>query len=354
MLCSHGLPAVPAGIFLSCSPTDMKLAQDINNLLILEHLIASGNERHCWHHPHDERLCVKTTHNAVTARRQNELELSYQHWLTKKGIETLHLARIYGEVNTNHGKGILLEKIVWQRYGRPVSLSEAIRDGLVSRLARVRESGKRLSLSLSRHNRFIYFVGPDGVGKTTLIKQTRKALPRSRYFRFKNSYRRSPFYSLLWRTRRYYLRRKHGRRLVKNQVDASMARVLFWVSVNSLFWRNLVALVTGRTLLSDRSPADLALEGHRTDDLISLRDGAPLFAMPPGRAMIHLHAAPDVILARKQEMSESQIRSYQDALFEAYLQRPAPLYISVATDNPVAQCVATITAGLGVGTNALQ
>lgn len=211
----------------------------------------------------------------------------------------------------------------------------------------IHESLFRLRLSMASWHRFIDFIGPDGVGKTSLIEAASGQTFRSgKYFRFKKTYRKSITYSLVHPVLKRTYQKQAQQKLAKNQVDDMSSGLLFYISVAGIFWRNLVSLLVGRIYLSDRSPADLLISGYRFQgSQIALRKSAlrDIRFMPTPRAVVHLHAPAEVITARKQEMNEDQIRKYQSSMFDVYLIKNPPIYVCINTDCPIEHSLSSLS-----------
>lgn len=76
--------------------------------------IAKGNERACYLYPNDNTKTVKVTYegNARKKNKQSEMEINYYKKLEKKKFSNyVHLPKYFGEVDTNKGKGFVLELI---------------------------------------------------------------------------------------------------------------------------------------------------------------------------------------------------------------------------------------------------
>ena len=188
--------------------------------------------------------------------------------------------------------------------------------------------------------RLIAFVGPDGVGKTTLIEQCRELLKsRARYFRFKKMFRASLLYSLLHALRYRALRKAHQGTLPKNEFDELQASRLFWIS-----WLGFPKLWLRSRLqgyqLSDRYYSDFLFRNLRQTE--QQPDLIPTWQrlahhIPQPAWEIQLDAATEVILARKQELSPAAIDLYRQGVFAIYQASPPPFYTYLNTSHTLAQ-----------------
>ena len=210
------------------------------------------------------------------------------------------------------------------------------------------EACKRLQrrhLKALSRRRIIAFVGPDGVGKSTLVEECRQLLPsRASYFRFKKMFRASLFYALLYRWSYPSLARQHGGDLPKNEFDEIQAQPLFWIA-----WLNFPLLWLRARLfgyqLSDRYYSDLLFRHLRRDqETASLCANWRTLAhhIPKPAWQLQLDADTSVILARKQELPAASIDLYRTEIFAIYQASPPPFYTYLNTGQPLAHSRATL------------
>ncbi|MCT7512591.1 PhoP regulatory network YrbL family protein [Aliarcobacter cryaerophilus] len=100
-------------------------------VLTKELFFASGGERDCYVHPDNNKKLIKIEQNNKT-RNQNELEFLYYNYLEKNKISQEHIAKCYGYVDTNLGKGLVFEKIVNYNGTEALSFSDVISKNLLS------------------------------------------------------------------------------------------------------------------------------------------------------------------------------------------------------------------------------
>jgi hypothetical protein len=74
-------------------------------------LIGKGNERACYLHPEDADKAIKVTlQNKAKRSKQTKTEIKYYKKLLKKGLnDWSHLPKFYGEIQTDKGKGFIVE-----------------------------------------------------------------------------------------------------------------------------------------------------------------------------------------------------------------------------------------------------
>jgi len=74
-----------------------------------QYLIASGTNRACYIHPTDEQKCIKITISGN--HKETNREANYYKYLQKKDVSWDMLAKFYGFVETDIGKGEVVELI---------------------------------------------------------------------------------------------------------------------------------------------------------------------------------------------------------------------------------------------------
>lgn len=79
---------------------------DKNNLLV------SGSERACYIHPNDETKLIKIIHSKDEGYNQNDLEYKYYNYLDNQKVSFSNIAKCFGWIETNIGKGLLFERIL--------------------------------------------------------------------------------------------------------------------------------------------------------------------------------------------------------------------------------------------------
>ncbi|PRM91309.1 hypothetical protein CJ672_09860 [Arcobacter cryaerophilus gv. occultus] len=100
-------------------------------ILKKDDFFASGGERDCYIYPNDNTKLIKIEQNNKT-RNQNELEFLYYDFLEKNKKPQTHIAKCFGFVNTNLGKGLVFEKIVNFNKTASLSFSKVIENNLLS------------------------------------------------------------------------------------------------------------------------------------------------------------------------------------------------------------------------------
>ena len=188
----------------------------------------------------------------------------------------------------------------------------------------------RVETKMLQKCKTIPFLGPDGVGKTTIIESIAKRT-NFKYFRFKKMFRHSILYKIVT-----LLNKSQCHSLEKNQCDDRLGASLVKIACLRYPFLELGMLLRQRTILSDRFFHDLFLQDLRFEEKkASLRSGWKklLFWMPKHYALVHLDAPSEVIHTRKQELSKENIDIYRDAIFKLYQHKPARVYLYLNTTN---------------------
>lgn len=100
--------------------------------LTKELILAEGGERICYLDPSDGSKIIKIEKVSETSNQQNELEYKYYKHLEKKGIDFTHIAKCYGWIETNQGKGLSFERIVDYNGGNSKHFREYLRNNLLT------------------------------------------------------------------------------------------------------------------------------------------------------------------------------------------------------------------------------
>jgi len=205
-----------------------------------------------------------------------------------------------------------------------------------SSLDRVHRIYHRFQTDISRKSGLLTVVGPDGVGKTTVIEQLEKKY-KAKYFRFKKLFRKAISYKLLLAISKKALEKQEGKKIAKNQFDDLQCAKLFWISIPSGYWLALKARF-GKKKIIDRFYLDLLIKGSRfLDKEVQLIPQATRWIniAPTPTCIIQLDAPSDVILARKEELSSHAIDKFRHLYFDVSLTSKAPYYVYINTQNSI-------------------
>lgn len=92
-------------------------------------IIGRGNKRDCHAHPDDPRLCIKVARHADRwheCQQQSIVEWYYLNHLKQRQVPLEHLADCHGWVNTNHGAGLVVERVRDDNNNAGVTLYDAL------------------------------------------------------------------------------------------------------------------------------------------------------------------------------------------------------------------------------------
>ena len=204
---------------------------------------------------------------------------------------------------------------------------------------RFKRAKGRIYAQMLRKVKVIPVVGPDGVGKTSVIEEMkRKSHSKIKYYRFKGLFR----HSLLYKLSSLYLRKKLPKRVPKNQYDDIYGAWLIRIASLRYPFVVLAAWLSGRFYFSDRFFHDFIIQDTRfLEKEAKLRQNwKELLKLTPNSFwFIHLDAPTKVILSRKDELNAAAIESYRRYIFQMYLEKPSLLYSYVNTSLDLQRCV---------------
>lgn len=96
-------------------------------------LLGQGNERQCYVHPDNPALCIKVYQPGMIVRSQNSIEYAYLKYLEFKKVPFTYIPRCYSWVQTDKGKGLLIDRVLDQDGTPSISMEEAIKSSLISK-----------------------------------------------------------------------------------------------------------------------------------------------------------------------------------------------------------------------------
>jgi len=223
------------------------------------------------------------------------------------------------------------------------------------RQLRMKISLHRIYAQMMKKVKIIPVVGPDGVGKTSLIERLKKrSYSKIKYYRFKNLFRHSVFYQIM----ALFLRRGAAKNIAKNQYDDLYGDKMVTIAALRYPLLALSSILSKRFYLSDRFFHDLILQDVRfLERKAHLRKNWKqlLHKSPATFWFIHLDAPTDVILSRKDELNAEAINRYREDVFMMYLEKPSLVYSYINTALPIEVCSEhLLQAGkaIGIKTNA--
>lgn len=205
-----------------------------------------------------------------------------------------------------------------------------------SKSQRLNKSIFRLQKKLSEKSNLIAVIGPDGVGKTTIINRLEKKYG-ARYFRFKKLFRKSLIYKLLLMLMMKKTEKIKGASIQKNQFDDLHYSKLFWISLVPGYFLSLISRF-GTKKIIDRYYMDLLISGSRIQgkEIIVHKLAKKLIKIiPTTQCVIQLDAPTEIVLSRKQELSAYAINKFREIYFDLAIESKIPVYIYINTKNSI-------------------
>ena len=202
----------------------------------------------------------------------------------------------------------------------------------------------RIKRKLFSYNHLIPIIGPDGVGKTSLIKSIQeKSDVKVSFFKFKKTFRVSPLYKLTFMLLSKVLQKEVGstQKPGKTQVDDRFGNNVILNAILLFPLRWIRYIYSKRIVFVDRYFNEYLLINSRwqTEKMGLRRDWKLLLKfIPRTYSIIHLDAPTEVILSRKAELNERGVEAYRELLFKTFLEKPFIVYSYINTDLPLEQC----------------
>ena len=198
------------------------------------------------------------------------------------------------------------------------------------------------SIKSLKQQRIIPIIGPDGVGKTTLLTAVMDSVEEKiTLSRFKKIVRRSVIYNILYPINRYFLKKKLGYKPEKDQHDD--VHYFLSLTAGALYYPYLVykTLLKKKIVFVDRFFNDYLFENISfRDKETKVRDNWKTLMnfIPKVHWMFHLDASAEVILSRKDELTKEDILTYKEVNFQAYLEKPSLVYTYINTEAQLEHC----------------
>ncbi|RLA82593.1 MAG: hypothetical protein DRG78_06750 [Epsilonproteobacteria bacterium] len=194
--------------------------------------------------------------------------------------------------------------------------------------------------------KIIPIIGPDGVGKTTLIEKVMEKIDEVIvYKRFKKIVRRSIIYNILHPINKTILKKRYGKKLEKDQHDDLNPKLIIVAGLIYYPYLIFITLFKRKIVFIDRFFNDILLENisfmDKTTHLRYKWDILLIF-IPRVFCLIHLDAKTNIIMQRKDELSSDDIDKYRKLNFKIYLKKPAMIYSYINTGNEIDICKNTL------------
>jgi len=194
--------------------------------------------------------------------------------------------------------------------------------------------------------RIIPIIGPDGVGKTTLLTKVIDEIDENIiYKRYKKIVRRSIIYNILFPINKTILKKRYGKKLEKDQHDDLNHKLIITAGLIYYSYLIFTTIVRRKLVFIDRFFPDTLLEDISfMDKTTKLRTNWKqlLKFIPRVFLTIHLDARTDIIMGRKDELSSDDVDKYRELNFRIYLEKPAMIYTYINTGNEIELCKSTL------------
>ena len=204
-------------------------------------------------------------------------------------------------------------------------------------------TSKRMQRKLFKLFNMVAVMGPDGVGKTTIIKESIKEVKgKTKLFKFKKTFRVSPIYQLSIPFLKKKVSRKYKEMSIgKSEVDDIYGAFVIFNAFMMYPLRLLRSFLTKETTFIDRYFNEYLMENTRfSHDKARLRKNWKFLAhfTPRPHMIIQLDAPCSVILERKDELDKEAIIAFRNYIFETVLNKPPLKYVYINTNTPLQRC----------------
>lgn len=190
--------------------------------------------------------------------------------------------------------------------------------------------------------RIIPLIGPDGVGKTTLLSNVLESIEENTISkRFKKIVRRSIIYNICHPINKNIIKFQIGRKPEKDQHDDLTAKLIIFAGVLYYPYMRILSLLKNKIIFIDRFFNDALLENISFKEKEThLRKNWKFLLnfIPKTLWNIHLDAKSEIILERKDELTSDDINKYRELNFKIYLEKPSLIYSYVNTSNDLEIC----------------
>lgn len=190
--------------------------------------------------------------------------------------------------------------------------------------------------------KIIPVIGPDGVGKTTLLTTTIDIKNENIYYkRFKKIIRRSFLYNALYPLLKAKAKKITTIKPQKDQIDDINYKVVITCAKLYYPYLKYLCLLKKKIVFVDRFFNDYLLKDISfKEKTTTLREDYKkiIAALPKVLWYIHLDANADIILNRKDELTQDDILKYKELNFKIYLEKPSILYSYINTGLDIDRC----------------
>lgn len=202
----------------------------------------------------------------------------------------------------------------------------------------------RIKQTLFSKIRLIPVIGPDGVGKTTIIEEVQKSVQKDiGVFKFKKTFRVSPIYKIFFPLLRYMFKKELNtkKQIGKSEVDDRYGNFVIFNAILLFPLRLIKNLFSRQFVFVDRYFHEhLMINARNKSKKSALRSDWKfwLALIPRTYMIVQLDAPTKVILQRKNELDEDSIDAYRSYLFQTFLEKPFIVYCYINTNIAPEKC----------------
>jgi len=225
-----------------------------------------------------------------------------------------------------------------------LALKNNLKANIVEISTKISSNWIRIKRKLFSLIRLIPIIGPDGVGKTTLIEAVQKSTQKEiGVFKFKKTFRVSPIYKILFPLFRYMFKKELNvkKQIGKSEVDDRYGNFVIFNALLMYPLRLIKNLFSRKFVFIDRYFHEhLMINARNKAKKSALRNDWKFWLafIPRTYIIIQLDAPTEVIIKRKNELDEDSIEAYRTYLFQTFLEKPFIVYCYINTDLPAEQC----------------
>ena len=305
-----------------------------------------------------QTVCDFCTDEKLKSIKKSDIDLFYSYYIDQNKVDAL-LKNIFDTCSLNEycfsifrDKYAQIKVMVFDKYDGQ-NLEILLFTQMPNEIISSDENKYNKKVNFLRKLKIIPVIGPDGVGKTTLLAQVMDKINEKIFYkRFKKIVRRSIVYNILQPINKYFLTKKFGKKPEKDQHDDIHYFLVICAGLGYYPYLFYKSLVKNNLIILDRFFYDYLLKNISfMEKETYLRENwkSLLQFIPKSYWIMHLDANSEVILSRKEELSSDDIDKYRELNFTLYLNKPSVVYTYINTGLDLGQCKNIV---LSTGTSA--